>query len=198
MKPYLPNNKIILLTEKFGYKLKAFIDPQLKLENSFVLEIGAGNGLMTYSIAPFAKWYTAIEPSQQMIDSGKELNKSFGLKNLEWIKAKGENLPRHLYGVYDLVIFSNSFHFLENYEKGLIQAILALKPGGIIWILEPNKMFASPKLQPNHPKFDKKIYDRKMKILKRARHFLKSIGTKDLEILHYSKNPDKVVFVFKK
>lgn len=198
MKSYLKKDRIISLTEKYGYKLKAFIEPQIKLEDSSVLEIGTGNGMMTFSIAPFCKWYTAVEPSERMIESGKEINEHFKLRNLEWIKAKGEKLPKNLYEKYDLVIFSNSFHILEDLEKGFSQALLALKPGGIIWILEPNKLFADTRLQPKHSDYDEDLFNKKKDVLRRARHFLKSEATKDLDILHYSKNEDKVMFVFKK
>ena len=199
MKPYLSNNKIIKLSKLLGIKFKQFIEPQIKLENSSVLEIGAGNGLMTYSLAPFTKLYTAIEPSEHMIKSGRELNKNyFKLKNVEWIKGKGEDLSKNLYNKYDLVIFLHSFHFLSDYNKGLNKALLALKPNGLLWIIEPNKKFAVSTLQPDHKDFNEKMYNDKREILKQARHFLKSEATKDLQILHYSKKDDKVMFVFKK
>lgn len=189
-------NELIKIANQFGKKLCESINESVDLSSSNVLEIGAGKGIFTYSVAKYAKKWTSLENNKILVENGKKMNKYFGY-NVEFIHGNGEKIPKHFYNKYDLVIFSNSLHKF-NVKKAIEQAILATKKNGVIWILEPNELFNDKRLQKNSSMFDIELYNKKQDILKKTRHMLKTKLTKELNVLHYSKKPDKTIFVFKK
>ncbi|MCX2741724.1 class I SAM-dependent methyltransferase [Pontibacter anaerobius] len=105
--------------------------------NSVVADIGAGVGYYTFRIAPKmpnGKVY-AIDVQDEFVAALKERAAERGLTNVEVVKGGSQsiNLPENL---LDLAFMVDVYHELE-YPKEMLQDIhRALKPDGILLLLE--------------------------------------------------------------
>ena len=84
---------------------------------------------------------------------------------------------------FDILFYPSSWHFINNFSKAMGQAKRVLKDNGIIAILEPsnNSGWADPRLRKDSPKFDKKLFYRKIKSLERGRNAI--LSQKKFQIL---------------
>ena len=96
-----------------------------------VLEVGCGDGRMTRRIAKVAKRVVGIEPDGSKVAKARENG------GAEIIVGDGERLP-FPDSVFDVVLYTLSFHHLSDQEAGLGEALRVLRPGGKIVIYEPD------------------------------------------------------------
>jgi SAM-dependent methyltransferase len=102
-----------------------------------VLDIGAGNGWLSYRLALRGHDCIAVD----LLDNGSD-----GLgaarhyrSSVRWpittVQAEMDHLP-FSDQQFDLVVFNAAFHYSENYARTLSEAVRCLRPGGCVAILD--------------------------------------------------------------
>ena len=105
-----------------------------------VLEIGCGAGVSTII---FKKWFpnafiTAIDYDETEIKMAKIRLKN--LKNIIVLRADATALPFSA-GSFDLVIETNTFHHIKNWQTAISEAARVLAPGGTFLVMDEAKTF---------------------------------------------------------
>lgn len=110
---------------------------QQRIENSKpplqILEVGCGNGNISFQIAHFGHQVVGIDLSTESIDYA---NKHFVLPNLIFKTLAAEQIDGH--ALYDVIICSEVLEHLVEPAKVLLQIFRMLKPNGIALITVPN------------------------------------------------------------
>lgn len=100
-----------------------------------VVDFGCGAGVLAASIARWARKVWAIDQSAAAIDEARERAEREGLRNITFLR---EDLHRLSLpdARKDLVVISQSLHYVESPPDVLAEAARILKPGGRIVLLE--------------------------------------------------------------
>ncbi|HLD79528.1 MAG TPA: class I SAM-dependent methyltransferase [Candidatus Nanoarchaeia archaeon] len=159
------NKKNIAQRDFFLNKIKRYKQPA----TSTVLEVGIGNGRFVILLADHFREYWGIDNDSEYINAAKANTKE--IRNLHLQLGKAESIP--FKQRFDIILFINSWHFTDN-EKALGEVKKAIKKDGIVFISEPTKdsKFAASVLQKEHPDFDEKKFNLKLKRLEKAASFL--------------------------
>ena len=189
MNPYINlknyKNSIEKRSKYFQNLLKEYTDIRLKKSN--VLDIGCGNGQYTFIFSKFVNKIYGIDPSELMLKSARNNKKIFNSSNIRFYKGNDLNIP--FSQKFDIILYSNSLHFSSNVIKSLNNSYDLLKKNGILLIMEPIKTFSVSKLNPNNKKFNKKIYTKKINILKKTKMYIKKfIENKKILYEHSKRN----------
>ena len=120
--------------------LKKNILPPLKTSSSSsprILDIGSGSGWLSFRLAQMGFSPVAVDLLLNDHDGlGAATNYASHLpKMFPRFRAESTKLPFAEYQ-FDVVIFNASFHYAENYDKCLREAIRCLKKGGLIIIAD--------------------------------------------------------------
>jgi ArsR family transcriptional regulator len=100
-----------------------------------IADLGAGEGTFSQLLALRAKHVIAIDNSERMVEFGRTLAQTHGLKNLEFRLGDLETLPL-AEGAVDLAFFSQSLHHAIHPVKAVEEAFRIVRPGGRIVILD--------------------------------------------------------------
>ena len=102
-----------------------------------ILDLAAGNGWMSYRLARAGHQPVAVDLLTNNYDGlGSAQHFRRELPDLfPRFQAELDNLP-FADGQFDCAIFNASFHYSENYERTLAEAIRCLRPGGTIIIAD--------------------------------------------------------------
>ena len=102
-----------------------------------ILDLGAGNGWMSYRLALVGHALVAVDLLTNDQDGlGAAAHFREGLPSLfVRVQAELDHLPFTDDG-FDVVIFNASFHYSENYETTLAEAIRCTRPGGLVIIAD--------------------------------------------------------------
>jgi len=167
----LKNKTRILLN---GLKMSNFLTKYTKynLQHQTILDIGCGNGFIEFGLAKYCKNIVGIDPSYNMIQDAIQNLKNFPFNNIQFLQFYIEDFINLNYK-FDIIIFSYSFHLIDNNIEILQQLKKILKPSGYIYIMEATKTFISERFNFKSKSFNKKQYDEKQLILKEARFNLK-------------------------
>jgi len=108
---------------------------KLKYKPSFILDVGCGTGAFTRRLSGKGHKIIGVDLSDEMLDlSRKNCN---GFNGISFVKADVERLPFNS-GTFDAVLcFAVHHHFLS-YEKVASEVSRILKPGGWLFICDPN------------------------------------------------------------
>jgi DNA-binding transcriptional ArsR family regulator/protein-L-isoaspartate O-methyltransferase len=98
-------------------------------------DLGAGTGAMLALLAPHVKTIIAVEPSTAMIKAARARVKTLGLKNVEFLHGRVESLPIPDQTL-DMALISLVLHHVADIPTALAQIYRALKPGGVLLILD--------------------------------------------------------------
>lgn len=102
-----------------------------------ILDLGAGNGWMSYRLAKLGHAPVAVDlmtNDQDGLEAGEHYKQS--LPSLfPRFQAELDNLP-FADGQFDLVIFNASFHYSENYEKTMAEALRCTRRNGTVIIAD--------------------------------------------------------------
>ncbi len=122
---------------------------------SNVIDIGAGTGNYTKTIAELGHFVTAVEPSAEMI------SKACKHKNIEWKKSAAENIPLSD-AIFDAAYCTLSMHHFANLEKSLTEIFRVLKPEGkfVAFTTDPRRSTQEFWM----PRYFGPIYDRIRKV----------------------------------
>ena len=102
-----------------------------------VLDLGAGNGWLSYRLASLGHRPVAVDLQINAFDGlGAAVHYRRSLPTLfPRFQAELDRLPFGN-GQFDCAIFNASFHYSENYDRTLAEAIRCLRPGGTILIAD--------------------------------------------------------------
>jgi ArsR family transcriptional regulator len=100
-----------------------------------VVDFGCGTGVLSGSIARWARSVVAIDQSRQALQKARERARREGLKNIEFLSQDLHQLSLPS-GKKDLVVISQSLHHVEEPGAVLKEAARLLKPGGRVVVLE--------------------------------------------------------------
>jgi|SRR5580704_1383418 SAM-dependent methyltransferase len=114
--------------------------PELQSRNSApldILDLGAGNGWMSYRLARSRNFPVAVDISVNHRDGlGAAAHFLGDLPGLfPRFQAELDNLP-FADAQFDAAIFNASFHYSENYTETLREAVRCIRPGGTIVIAD--------------------------------------------------------------
>lgn len=102
-----------------------------------VLDLGAGNGWMSYRLALQGYWPTAVDLQSNTYDGlGAAIHYQSVLPRMfPRFQAELDRLPFED-DQFDCAVFNASFHYSENYDATLGEAIRCLRPGGTVVIAD--------------------------------------------------------------
>lgn len=100
-----------------------------------VVDFGCGTGVLSASIARWARKVWAIDQNAEALAQARERAETEGLRNITFLREDLHrlSLPE---GKKDLVVISQSLHHVDSPPEVLAEASRILKPGGRIVLLE--------------------------------------------------------------
>ena len=105
----------------------------------YVLDVGCGHGATALELARHCRHVVGLEPGRTLYESGLRLLAERPVGNIELRHARIEELDAE--DRYDLVVLDNVFEHLPDQEAALTILSRALLPGGVMYILTPNKLW---------------------------------------------------------
>lgn len=100
-----------------------------------VLDIGCGDGRFTRVLAGLFSKVAGIDVKEHKIKEAADTAKAEGL-DIDFRTASGQEVPYDDQS-FDVVAFSNSLHHMPDPAGALAEASRVLKPGGLLYIMEP-------------------------------------------------------------
>ncbi len=104
-----------------------------------VLDVGCGYGATAMELARHCRHVVGLEPGRSLYESGLRLLAERQSGNVELKHAGIEELDAE--DRYDLVVLDNVFEHLPDQPGALTRLLRALRPGGVMYILTPNKLW---------------------------------------------------------
>ena len=102
-----------------------------------VLDVGSGQGHIAVELATRCRRVIGIEPSGLLFEQARALQRERNIANLEFRRAGVENVNES--EVYDLIVLDNVLEHIKDQRDALRRLARALRRGGAIYILTPNK-----------------------------------------------------------
>lgn len=137
---YLDNNKDISLQEKepiYRNILRAVRRYTAVDGNTRMLEVGTGTGWFPLLCELDGVPCQGLEISPQLIECAHEIGAKYNIKpNILLGNLEDANLPTNY---YDVVIASNVFEHIEEWETGIHKVAEILRPGGLLYFESSNK-----------------------------------------------------------
>jgi ubiquinone/menaquinone biosynthesis C-methylase UbiE len=112
-----------------GADLNAIETLARELRPEAALDLGAGGGHVSYTMARHARRVVAADLSREMLAAVAATARDKGLSNIETVEAPAERLPFED-ATFDFVASRFSTHHWRDFEAGLREARRALKHGG--------------------------------------------------------------------
>ncbi len=102
-----------------------------------ILDLGAGNGWLSYRLSMLGHRSVAVDLLLNKTDGlGAGAHYAAHLPRMfDRVQASAERLP-FADGVFDLAIFNASFHYAENYERTLAEALRCTRSAGAVCIAD--------------------------------------------------------------
>jgi len=100
-----------------------------------VVDFGCGTGVLSASIARWARRVVAIDQSRPALQKARERARREGLTNIDFLQQDLHQLSLPA-GKKDLVVISQSLHHTDQPAAVLREAARILKPGGKVVVLE--------------------------------------------------------------
>jgi len=200
MLPYL--EKKMVLEKNLRIKthyidlLKEYSEKKTSLSEKNVLEVGSGNGRITFMLASsFHKWY-ALDPSVEMLNMAKKI-KPKDISNVEFYEEMAEDLPFADNSI-DIVLYTYSFHFVSNKAKALKETYRVLKDDGTMFIFEPSKIFGDKKIRFRSPEFEPRRYAKVLKRRKSTIKYISNIDSSKWKQMYYVSSDEQNINIFRK
>lgn len=109
------------------------------VEHLRVLDVGCGYGHTSIELARQCHDVVGIEPSEALFQAAEENGRTAGLPNLEFRHQGVYELRTQDY--YDLIVLDNVLEHLPDQPVALAILSKALAPGGVMYLLLPNKLW---------------------------------------------------------
>ncbi len=104
-----------------------------------VLDVGCGYGHTALALARQCRRVAGIEPEAALATSAERLAEASGLANLEFRRQSVYDLDER--ECYDLAVLDNVFEHLPDQPLALRKVSDALRAGGVLYLLVPNKLW---------------------------------------------------------
>jgi ubiquinone/menaquinone biosynthesis C-methylase UbiE len=106
------------------------------VEGREILEIGCGDGRLSFRLAKAAKKLIALDPDPEKIKIAKTRTPADLAAKIRFEVGRGEKLGFATHS-FDIVVYSLSFHHVERQYDALVEARRVLRPDGTLLIYEP-------------------------------------------------------------
>jgi 2-polyprenyl-3-methyl-5-hydroxy-6-metoxy-1,4-benzoquinol methylase len=113
--------------------------PFLPARPLVAIDVGCGYGHTALELARHCERVVGIEPFPGPAQHAKELARTSGLTNLE-IRRQSIHELREL-DTFDLAVLDNVFEHIPDQRGALATLSAALRPGGVLFMLLPNKLW---------------------------------------------------------
>lgn len=104
-----------------------------------VIDIGSGFGFTAMALAKKCHTVLGLEPSATLISAAQAEASQKGVGNIEFIQGGVGDLE--VTEQFDLVVLDNVFEHIEKQREALQIISKILRPGGILFMLVPNKLW---------------------------------------------------------
>lgn len=129
-------------------RISMMIDLIKPTPNTKIVELGCGTGIFTSLIAKIDAKLVAVDISSDLLNEAK---KNVNAHNITFVEGDCMNLEKiPLAAGADAIVANSVLHHL-NYPLALKSIYLALKPGGLLILSEPNMANPQIMLQKNIP-----------------------------------------------
>ena len=162
----------------------------VNIDTCDLLEIGCGNGRFAALLGPKINSYTGVEPDEEYLNIAKETT-SENVK-AKYYEGKAEDVP--LTKKFDVILYAFSWHFIQDFDKAILEAKRLLKKQGIMVIYEPSnktKKWASSRLTIGSKNFDERLYKKKLSDLERGRKAMSKLNKNGLTIIEEEIDEDE-------
>lgn len=135
----------------YARTLAATLDAEIGLDGSGrLLDVGCGPGILTVELAGLFDQAIGLDPDAGMLAEGARRAAEAEISNIEWIHARGEDIPTLDLGKFRLATFGQSFHWMD--RPLIAEAVYdLLEPGGALAVIDHN-VEGHPKPEgPGHP-----------------------------------------------
>jgi len=123
------------MSEPLRRSHREVLEQTLALQGARVADIGCGNGRLTRVLAAAGARVTGVEPAAAQLARARD---AAAVADEDYVQAGAEALP-FPNGTLDIAVFFNSLHHVpvELQGRALDEAARALKPGGVLYVVEP-------------------------------------------------------------
>lgn len=104
-----------------------------------VLDVGSGNGEYVLEISRHVSKVIGVEPYGYAFNNSLRMQRISKVNNVKYYKCAVENFNTHI--KFDLILSLTTIEHMPNGEKSFDKIFNLLKPGGIIYITAPNKLW---------------------------------------------------------
>jgi 2-polyprenyl-3-methyl-5-hydroxy-6-metoxy-1,4-benzoquinol methylase len=104
-----------------------------------VLDVGCGYGHTAIELARRCRHVVGLEPSLPLLEYARGLLAESGLPNIEFRQGGVFDLAET--SRYDLIVLDNVLEHLPDQSRALETLSAALRPGGLLYLLVPNKLW---------------------------------------------------------
>lgn len=131
-----------------GRKATAFAEQILRTTAPFLtkpiaeidaLDVGSGYGFTAMSLAERCRSVVGIEPSEELHGAAVRMQEERRIDHVRFVRGSVYELDA--VEEYDLIILDNVFEHLPDQPDALARIARALRPGGAVYILTPNKLW---------------------------------------------------------
>lgn len=125
----------------FARQVELTAGPYLEkpLSECSVIDVGCGYGHTVVQLAARCKRVVGLEPNGVLVGEAKQLSVNSELSNIEI--REGTSADIEDVAQFDLAIMDNVLEHVEDQPDALYRISRSLKPGGVLFILVPNRMW---------------------------------------------------------
>lgn len=104
-----------------------------------VLDIGSGYGHTALALAQKVRRVVGVEPAPGLVAEAKAELVARKVANVEFVHGAIEEFESE--EKFDLVILDNVYEHLPDQEKAMRRIVSVMRPGSVLYILTPNKLW---------------------------------------------------------
>jgi SAM-dependent methyltransferase len=135
----------------YARTLAATLAAQLGLDGSGrLLDAGCGPGVIAIELADRFSQVVGLDPDAEMLAEAARRAAEAGITNIRWVQARAEDIPALGLGMFRLVIFGQSFHWMDR-DQVAEAAYEILEPGGALALISHAPDGRPRPESPGHP-----------------------------------------------